>query len=453
MTDISKVQTIVILMFENRSFDHMLGHLSYGPYANGTSVDGLAEPLTSPKYLNTSAGNPYYPFEMTDATLASDLPHERAFVATQLDWSDLKKAYLMDGFVDAYDQFTSAARTEQPYPMGFMTPSSAWATSFLATNFAVCDRWFSPVPASTQPNRLMALTARTGIDATTGLFPPLPGTFILDWLNTHKIRWRVYHCGISFFALLGKFDLVLGPNFQPIDRLAGDVATERAASFPQVILVEPSYGDAPHVGSDLPNDNHPPLSIGPGERLLTQVYEALTSNPDRWAGTVFIVTYDEHGGFYDHVPPLPIPHSEPNNPYPPFTSTGPRVPALVVSPLVASRTVCSQALDHTSMLQFLAERFTPGTAYSADVTVRQRAGIGSVSAVLNLDAARVEVPKIPSPGVTPAILPDPAPSQPTAMQQAFADAAATMVQRYPQQTAQLYPELVHWQLTRMQGAG
>lgn len=451
MTDITKVQTVVILMFENRSFDHILGHLSYGPYANGTSVDGLQDPLLSPKYLNTYAGDAYYPFEMTDATLASDLPHERDFVTTQLDWSELKHAYLMDGFVEAYDRFTTATRTVQPYPMGFLPPSSAWATSFLASNFAVCDRWFSPVPTSTEPNRLMALTARTGIDTTKGLFPPLPGTFVLDWLDAHEIRWRVYHGGISFFALLGKFELVLSDKFQSVDRLANDVANEPDGTFPQVIIVEPSYADAPHIGSDLPNDNHPPLSIGPGERLLTQVYEALTSNPERWAGTVFIITYDEHGGFYDHVPPLAIPHSEPNDPYPPFTSTGPRVPALVVSPLVASRTVYSQPLDHTSMLQFLAQRFTPGTAYSPDVTVRQQAGIGNVAAVLNLDAARVAIPRIPSPGVITATLPVPAPSaRATAMQQGFADAATAMLKQYPKETAALYPELVHWQLARTQ---
>jgi phospholipase C len=447
VTELSKVQTIVVLMFENRSFDHMLGHLSYDAAAGETSIDGLQEPLINPKYLNTYAGDAYYPFSMPDAPFASDLPHEREFVTTQLDWSDLKKQFLMDGFVEAYDRFTTATRTVQPYPMGFLPASSVWATSFLATNFAVCDRWFAPIPTSTQPNRLMLLTARSAIDATKGLFPPLPGRFVLDWLGDNKVRWRVYHCGISFFALLGKFELVLSDQFQSIDRLAADVANESEATFPQVIFIEPSYADAPHIGSDLPNDNHPPLAVGPGERLLTQVYEALTSNPERWASTLFIVTYDEHGGFYDHVPPLQVPHSEPNNPYPPFTSTGPRVPGLVISPLVASRTVYSSPLDHTSVLQVLAERFTPGTEYSPDVTVRKQAGIGSVSAVLNLDTPRVAIPTIPAPTVPAMIvLPTGAAAQPTKMQQAFADAATTMVTQYPQQTAQRYPELVHWQL-------
>jgi len=447
MIDLTQINTIVVLMFENRSFDHVLGHLSYATYANGTSVDGLQDPLVNPKYLNTYAGDAYYPFEMADATLASDLPHERIFVTTQLDWSDLKQRYLMDGFVEAYDRFTTATRTLQPYPMGFLPPWSVWATSFLATNYAVCDRWFAPVPTSTQPNRLMSLTGRTAIDSTAGLFPPLPGRFVLDWLNDNNIRWRVYHSGISFFALLGKFDLVLSDAFQPIDRLAADVAHEADATFPQVIFIEPSYGDAPHVGSDLPNDNHPPLSMGPGERLLSQVYEALTSNPARWGGTVLIVTYDEHGGFYDHVPPLPIPYSEPGNPYPPFTSTGPRVPALVVSPLVASRTVYSGPLDHTSMLQLLAERFTPGTPYSPDVTARQQAGIGSVSSVFNLQLGRVAIPSIPGPtAVSLVALPPASVASATPMQQAFADAATAMVQQFPQQTAQRYPELVHWQL-------
>ena len=142
----------------------------------------------------------------------------------------------------------------------------------------------------------------------------------------------------------------------------------------------------------------PPVPVAFGESLLLQVYDALGADPVRWKKTLLIVTHDEHGGFFDHVLPL-------NVAQPPgaqwatataFTTTGPRVPAFVVSPFVSQAIVSSVTLDHTSILQLLAERFgAPGENYSPQVDARRAAGIGSISAVLDAKAQR------PSPYAAP----------------------------------------------------
>ena len=447
MIDLHLVDTIVIVLMENRSFDHMLGHLSYGPYANGTLVEGLHTPLTQLAYENLDEGNPYYPFVMTDGPLPGDLPHERPAVATQLAHSAVTGRYHMSGFVEAYYQFTTVNRTQTPEPMGFFPPSAVPTMSFLANQFAVCDHWFAPLPTSTHPNRLMALTGASRIDDTRDRLLPA-GPTLLDWATSREVRWRVYHAGLSFFTLLGRFDLVLGPNFRAFEHLAFDVEHDAADLFPQLILIEPSYADAPHLGSDHPNDDHPPLAVGFGEQFLRQLYDALSCNPTRWTKTVLIVTYDEHGGFFDHVPPLAIPYDPPDAAYPRFETTGVRVPALVVSPLVAAQQVYSGAMDHTSILQFLAERFSPTEAgYSTDVNQRRALGITSVSEVLTLSTPRPIIPAVPQEPIPSVALLGQGPSEKTPSQQAFETAALNMIKRYPRETAQKHPELWHWYLT------
>ncbi len=450
MIDLTIVDTIVVVMMENRSFDHMLGHLSYGEYANGTPVEGLRDPLTQQAYENLYEGSPYYPFVMQDGPLPGDPPHERTSVQTQLTYSAVTGTYSMSGFVEAYYQSTPVNRTQTPEPMGFFPPSAVPILSFFANNFAVCDHWFAPLPTGTHPNRLMALTGASLVDDTRDHLLPA-GPTMLDWAMRHGVRWRVYHAGLSFFILLGRFDQVLGPNFRAFEYLARDVAHEASDVLPQIILIEPSYADAPHLGSNHPNDDHPPLAVGFGEQFLRQIYEALTCNPDRWAKTVLIVTYDEHGGFFDHVPPLSVPYAPPDAAYPPFTTTGVRVPALVVSPLVAERHVYSGPLDHTSVLQCLAERFSPHEeGYSTDVNQRRALGIASVSEVLNLSNPRTVIPAMPresiqSMALLGQILPEKTPNQ-----RAFENAALTMINRYPHETAQKHPELWHWYLTTQQ---
>lgn len=201
------------------------------------------------------------------------------------------------------------------------------------------------------------------------------GISFSGWAD-HQVRWRVYHDGFPFFALYDRLlPLVLGDKFKKYEHLHADwLNAPDPENDPQVIIIEPCYEDAPHLGGKQPNDNHAPLAVGWGEDFLRRTYQALTSNPARWANTLFVVYYDEHGGFFDHVPPAPVTDTTIGG-YPfDFATTGPRIPWLVISPFVAPGSVCSQLLDHTSVLQLLAEKFTPGTAYSPRVTSRAWAG-------------------------------------------------------------------------------
>jgi phospholipase C len=239
------------------------------------------------------------PFLIQDeaAVITHDLPHTRAAVRTQL--AEVRGRFRMGGFVKAYVEATQHVAGPKSPPMGYFDEHGAWMSSFLAREFCVCDHWFTPLPTDTQPNRLMAFTGNTLSDDTRARILE-HREHVFDWLNDHGIRWRVYCDGLPFFALFGRFGEVLGPRFRPIGTLESDIQTEPAAAAPQVIFIEPRYFD--HFLSDLPtNCNHPLGRLCNGELYLHRVYSALTSNPAKWARTMFIVTYDEPGGFYDHV--------------------------------------------------------------------------------------------------------------------------------------------------------
>jgi phospholipase C len=158
--------------------------------------------------------------------------------------------------------------------------------------------------------------------------------------------------------------------------------------MPNVIFVEPEYSDGPRKQ---PNDDHPPTGIARGQALLADLYAILTSNPGRWRRTLLIITYDEHGGFYDHVDPKPLPVTVAGQAIP---TTGVRVPTLLISPLVKPGQVLSEPLDHTSILQLLDERFNSGRGYSPAVVKRQ-ASLGRISDALSAQP-RSDVPKMPA---------------------------------------------------------
>ncbi len=447
MTSLSRVDTIVIVMLENRSFDHMLGHLSLGAYANGSDADGLTEPLVRDTYANVFEGEPYYPHEMADDRLSTDLPHDRGAIATQLHRSAVTGTFAMDGFAKSYFAASPTNRTGAPDPLGFLKPDDVPMTRFFADNYAVCDRWFASLPAGTQPNRLMAWTGTTLIDGN-GFLPPRD-PHVLDWLERNHVRWRVYTSGLSFFLLLGALE-AFGPNFRSIDRLAADVANEQPGDYPQVIIVEPMYGDTARITGGIANDDHAPAAVGPGEIFLRRVYEALTRNPERWARTVLVVTFDEHGGFYDHVPPPLVRFAPPSKATftKAFESLGVRVPGLIVSPLVTAKRVCHDVLDHTSVLQFLAEKFTPGTPYSPAVDARRAQGVGSVSAALDRAKPRAGIPTAPDFTIEVMVpLGDNGPPV-TPLEESFEEAAIDMVKKFPKPTAQRYPEVTHWVLSQ-----
>ena len=383
MIDLDKIQTIVVVMMENRSFDHMLGYLSLEPY--NWNVDGLGKTSAwLDQAASVYAGSKYPPFGLTDPydAMDADPPHERDQIATQMGTA-VAGVFPMDGFVINYASAQGAMTVtpgSQPPVMGYFSAEQVPVTDFFAQNFAVCDHWYSSLPAGTQPNRLMAMSGFSTIDVNQ---VPLPDQeLVYDWLTRNKIRWRVYYEGLPFFTMMLRWipDLLIGEHFRPLAELYDDVQNEPPGEFPQVVFIEPTYTDAPHLGPS--SDDHAPSAVKGGQAFLLEAYRCLTRVPDVWKGTVMVVTYDEHGGFFDHVSP-PALRTDP----PPgaryqkgFDTLGVRVPGFVISPFVAPKTVFSQTLDHTSVLKFIGQKFGPGGSYSD--LVDQRA-VGSVLDVLN----------------------------------------------------------------------
>lgn len=438
-----RVSTVILVMLENRSFDHMLGHLSYEKLV--PDVAGLGQDLS--QYENPYNGTGYRPFSMPTEPLSFDLPHEWHQVATQLAASTVTQQFDMNGFVTAYAAFTGTEPVQQADPMGFFTSHNVPITSFLARNFCTCDHWHCPLPTSTQPNRTMAFCGSSQIFDTPPTARLIPCDDILfDWFEREGVRWRVYHDGLSFFALYPRaWPYVLGENFRDFENYFHDMQVEPIDSGPQVIIIEPSYNDGPHIGPDHPNDNHPPLAIGWGEDFLRRVYQAATVNPERWRKTVLIYYYDEHGGFYDHVPPPAIGYQTHGNPSHTFGSLGPRIPGLVVSPFVDSGSVCHELFDHTSVLQLLAELFTPGRAYSDEVDQRRQQGIQSLSIALG-DVPRADAPAVPAdPIQVGSALGGGVRLRPVnGLQASFELAASQLMVSHPDATGKKYPDLFHW---------
>jgi phospholipase C len=360
--DLSRVQTVVVTMLENRSFDHILGYL--GLPNSGHPLAGRIEGIQHAQTYY--AHDTRQPRPITSPSLTPDPPHERENIDTQIN-SILGP---MHGFAQSYGN--SSADADPGRVMEYCTNGYLPSTDFLARNFALCDNWFACLPASTLPNRLMAASGYALVDHTpsgyfqiaNNLFNDNPDDLVYDWLNARGIGWRVYYSGSFFFMQMPRIlklyegDIQVQNLFRPIDRLIDDF---RNGDVPQVVFVEPLYQDDFRRGTAAASDDHPPASLYGGQRLLKIVYDALSAG-DTWNNLVAFITYDEHGSFFDHVRPPVIPTAPPPNAQysAGFRTLGVRVPAIVVSPFVQTASLCEQLFDHTSILKFLGEKFNGG---------------------------------------------------------------------------------------------
>jgi phospholipase C len=395
---LADIETIVFVMLENRAFDHVVGYLSTSAAAvNGgapMAIEGLRDdPAWLAAHANSHAGIAYPIHRLgPEVQTIDDPPHDSTTIAMQIG-----SASGMTGFVDSY-------MTRRPPPadpgrvMGHYGPDAVPMFDFLARNFVLCDHWFAALPTGTQANRLMAMSGESLILDNASVFLP-DQTLVYDWLTTNQVAWCAYQWGdfFPFFSLVPRLlpeittSLALSAlggrgRFRRYSRFAAEWAGSEA--MPSVIFIEPEYTDGPH---GTPNDDHPPTGVAKGQALLHDVYATLTSNPARWRNTLMIVTYDEHGGFFDHVAPLPMPTQVAGHA---IATTGVRVPAFIVSPHVAPGVPFSGRLDHTSFLQLLADRFTPGRDYSPAVAARQ-ARLDRLSTVLTqLPGAVPETPAL-----------------------------------------------------------
>jgi phospholipase C len=283
----------------------------------------------------------------------------------------------MGGFIKSYLQ-SDPGPTDPKLVMGHYDAAAVPMYDFFAREFAICDHWYSALPSGTQPNRLMAMAGESRIKDNVTFLPDQP--LVYDWLNTNNIPWCSYQwAGNPFFTLMLSWAPTIIASLNSFDNLGSfrrfndpqygfQQHWTNGAQIPSVVFIEPKYTDDVDFLAAA-NDDHPPTGIAHGQNLVSTIYQILISNPSMWANTMMIVTYDEHGGFFDHAPPLPIPGKEGGYQ---FKTGGVRVPAFVVSPYVKAGQPFHGNLDHTSVLQLLADALTPGQPYSAAVTARQK---------------------------------------------------------------------------------
>lgn len=391
--DLSKIQNIVIVMLENRSFDHMLGYLSLPPF-NRADVDGQhGDADWLKRYSNPDRGPVYQPFRGTEYNSLPkkfDPPHERKDIAAHL--GELRKGiYAMNGFVGNIPDAISTDPSARKLVMSYFGAEEAPMNDFFAQNFSICDKWFSALPAGTQPNRLMAMSGYSRIDVNCTVLPD--HKLVYDWLTEHTVTWRVYHQGIPFFALMPRWipEMLLTDHFRDFRLLEEDLENTPPDELPQVIFVEPTYEDSPHLGFS--TDDHAPAGISNGQEFLMQIYNAVIGSRTFWKGAAMIVDYDEHGGFFDHVsPPLIGTNPPKGETYSPFVSLGVRTPAHIISPFVGKGSVNHTLFDHLSVLKFLGDKFANGH-YSDEVDSRP---VGNLSSAFNFASSIEDPPAAPA---------------------------------------------------------
>jgi phospholipase C len=373
---------------ENRSFDHYFGHLNEYRVAHGLSAD-VDDLSNAPNAVNPSwdgSGNiaSYHLLTqcMGDVTPSWQESHNDINLNSP-DEGHWGTPPPMNGFASmaggyaAHDPSSGGFDVAGKRAMGYYDSTDLPFYYWAATTFATSDRWFSPALTRTQPNRMYVLAATSNGYAYPGgsgdpNHPDLNmGTTksIFQLLQENNVTWKVYvtdnyHAGdlASMDTYEKYFQWAFGfqGNFADASTFATDAAN---GTLPQVALIESGYTE---TGSD----EHPQNPIDKGAQYTESLVQALMNSPS-WANSVFFITYDEAGGFYDHVPPAPMPIPDGKAPYlydagdlsaggdptGTFDTTGFRIPLMVISPFTIPGYVSHNNADTTAILKFIETRF------------------------------------------------------------------------------------------------
>ena len=344
---------VVVVMMENRSFDHFLGWL---PGANGQQA-GLTYSDTAGVPHPT---HPLAPDYQGCSFLDPGHSYENGRVQFHNGGAD---GWLLDG------------AGNDTYAIGYYGPSDLAFLAAAGPAFTVCDKYFAGILSATYPNRFYMHAAQTDRLSNTSTISTLPT--IWSRLEEKGLSGRYYFSDVPFLALWGS-------RYANISKPFAQFLTDAAAgTLPNVAYIDPRFMDE---GSGTSGDDHPHADIRNGEVFLNQVYDALRTSPN-WSKTVLMINYDEWGGFYDHVPP-------PLAPIPPITATagdvdgrlGFRVPCVVISPYARRNFVAHGQYDHTSILKMIEWRFGLPPLSVRDDTA------GNLAEVLNLAAPNVTAP-------------------------------------------------------------
>lgn len=330
------IKTIVVLVLENRSFDHMLGWMKRTINPN---INGVTGRECNP--VSTNETDPEMICFTDDAEFVDPDPGH-SFEAVQQQVFGSGTVPTMTGFVE--QALTMSRNLSETVMKGFR-PESVPVYATLVSEFAVFDRWFSSIPGPTQPNRLFVYSA-TSHGSTSNvkklLAKGLPQKTIFDSLHENGMNFGIYYQNIPntlFYRNLRKLKYIF--KFHQYDLKFKRDATD--GKLPSLTIIEPRYFDLRGMPA---NDDHPSHDVANGQKLIKEVYETLRGSP-QWNETLLIITYDEHGGFYDHVktPYINVPNPDGNTGPSPyffkFDRLGVRVPTVMVSPWIKKGTVIS----------------------------------------------------------------------------------------------------------------
>ena len=392
-TQLQQIEHIVVLMLENRSFDHMLGYLSLPPALGGkgrTDVDGLKGTESN----EDENGVAFPVMRMASPIMNGDPCHEWDCIDEQL--SNNNGGFLMN--------YKKVVPSNAEFIMHYFTGADVPVYDHLASQFSICDRYFCSLPGPTQPNRAYSLAGtsdrkKNNFEAKELLAGKgFEGKVIFEFLPSN-VTWKAYSHDIASLRFFKKYRTKLVPQ---IDKITKFFADAKSGTLPNVSWIDPDFGISVFPGP--PNDDHPAHDSRHCQNLVSDVYNALLASP-QWSKTLFIVTYDEHGGYYDHVSPRKF---TPLDDDPAFAFYGVRVPLFLISPWVAKQQAYGSnthgmpaeelVFDHASILRTILKRFCTDANGTPPMTRRVDTAT-DLSALLTENAARTDctpAPRIPN---------------------------------------------------------
>jgi phospholipase C len=349
---LDRLDCLIFIMMENRSFDHMLGDL---PRARRAAYDGVTAGTSEPAFGGFADRVRMVTASSIGLTtrIATSPNHHYDHVLAQMGGA----RGTMDGF--ARDV---ALRTDSPQVATCYYEEAQLPVYYrLVDEYKVCQRWFCAHPGPTWPNRWASLTGFTPALENFAVDDPrigyLTDNTIFDTLSTAHVDWRYYESDLGIIRTYDRYrldDTRVLPLYDERDGL--EALLKGGGPLPRVIFVEPNFVDLAPIRSA--NDDHAPADLADGQDFIATICNWLWASP-HWNRVALVITYDEHGGFYDHVPP---PGTEaggaewidgrlgklhPDGP----TFMGPRVPTFLVSPLVDAASISSVVFDHTSIVK------------------------------------------------------------------------------------------------------
>ena len=412
---LTDIEHVVIFIQENRSFDHY-----FGRYRGVRGFADMSSAFQQPYPGNTS--NPpsgiLLPFHLdttkTNSACTHDITHD--WIPQHQSWNN----GAMDGFVTSRLAINA---NDAVLTMGYYTRDDLPYYYAIADGFTLCDNYFCSCMGPTDPNRLYTMAASIDPDGKNGgpllqtlvtnrqaFFGKLTYTTMPEQLQARGISWKIYNSpdqnvfsGIDSDQVLPYFKNFQDPTTELYKNAFG-------STFPVDFLADAASGNLPQVcwivGPVVTSD-HPPSPSLLGENTLSAIVTALTANPTAWAKTVLFNTYDENGGFFDHVAPITAPPGTPGeyltspaliDPSVAGSITGPiglglRVPMMILSPFSRGGFVSSDLFDHTSVLRFLETRFG---AEVPNLSAWRRATVGDMTTAFNFSLPDFSIPTLPA---------------------------------------------------------